>query len=136
MEKRSAWLDKHLGELESTGDPVMDGYRFFYEVYLDISIPDDGEVISRTNNELVLRWWNPCPTLDACRESGLDTRQVCRQAYHRPVQLFLSRVHPKLRFERNYQAIMCSNELILFHFSEHKTSRRVFVVISRISWNN
>ena len=36
---------------------------------------------------------------------GLDTRQVCRKAYHLPVQKFLSRVHPRLRFERNYEVL-------------------------------
>jgi tRNA(adenine34) deaminase len=105
VEKRLAWLDANLESLERTGDPVLDGYRLFFEVYLGLSIPEDGEIVERSASKLVMRWWNPCPTLEACMELGLDTRQVCRGAYHRPVQAFLSRLHPGLRFDRNYQAL-------------------------------
>jgi hypothetical protein len=52
-----------------------------------------------------MRWWNACPTLDACTKLGLDTREVCRKAYQCPVQEFLKRIHPKLRFDRNYEHI-------------------------------
>jgi hypothetical protein len=104
-EKRLAWLEKHLDELERTDDPVLDGYRLFYEVYLGVAAPADGQIVERTETKMVTRWWNHCPTLEACQALGLDTRQVCRKAYHGPVQAFLSRLDPRLRFERNYEAI-------------------------------
>ena len=104
-EKRLAWLEEHLDEFERTDDPVGDGYRLFYEVYLGVAAPADGEMVARTETTMVTRWWNHCPTLEACRALGLDTREVCRQAYHGPVQAFLSRLDPRLRFERNYEAI-------------------------------
>ena len=105
IDKRLAWLEKNLATFERTGEPVMDGYRLFYESYLGISAPVDGQIVVRTDRRLVSRWWNPCPTLDACRKLGLDTRQICRKVYHRPVQLFLSQLDPRLKFERNYQAV-------------------------------
>jgi hypothetical protein len=65
-----------------------------------------------------MRWWNPCPTLEACVRLGLDTRTVCRQAYHQPVQVMLSRLDPRLRFERNYEALRpyvsyCEERIVL-----------------------
>ncbi len=39
IEKRLAWLDKHLAAFERTEDPVQDGYRLFYETYLGVSTP-------------------------------------------------------------------------------------------------
>jgi tRNA(adenine34) deaminase len=105
VEKRLSWLDANLKSLEVTGDPVLDGYRMFFEVYLGLSIPEDGEIVEHSESKLVMRWWNRCPTLEACMELGLDTRGICRGAYHRPVQAFLSRLHPGLRFDRNYQAL-------------------------------
>jgi len=105
IEKRLAWLDQNLPHLERTANPLLDGYRLFYENYLGLSVPRDGEVVEQTAQKMVTRWWNPCPTLEACQKLGLDTRAICRKVYHRPVQVFLTKIHPRLRFERNYQAI-------------------------------
>jgi len=104
-DKRSAWLEQNLPGLERSHDPINDAFTAFYEGYLGISPPDDGEIVERTPARLVMRWWNPCPTLDACQKFGLDTREVCRKAYHRPVQVFLSRIDSRLRFDRNYDAL-------------------------------
>ncbi len=105
IQKRLSWLDEQLGTLEKTGDPLLDAYTSFYEIYLGISMPKDGEIVQRSEGRLITRWWNPCPVLDACIKLGLDTREICRKAYHRPVQIFLSRIDPKLRFDRNYDCV-------------------------------
>ncbi len=105
IEKRSAWLEAHLPETLPGTDPVMQGYRWFYEKYLGVSLPQDGEIVEHTAKRLVMRWRNPCPTLEACKKLGLDTREVCRRAYHRPVDEFLKRIHPRLRFDRDYASI-------------------------------
>ena len=105
IEKRLGWLDGNLDKMERTGNAVEDGYRIFYERYLGISVPKDGEIVENTDKKLVMRWWNYCPVLEGCKKFGLDTRVVCKEAYHRPVEVFLSRIHPKLRFDRNYERI-------------------------------
>ena len=105
LEKRSAWLAAYLPAFQTTLNPIQDAYRLFYQDYLHLTIPADGEVVERSDRKLVMRWWNPCPTLDACQRFNLDTRQVCRLAYHQPVQIFLSALHPGLRFERNYACL-------------------------------
>lgn len=105
LEKRTAWLDAHLARFQRTADPIADAYRIFYGGYLGISSPADGEIVERGPRQLVTRWWNRCPTLDACQKLDLDTRVVCKKAYHRPVQAFLWRIHPGLRFERSYDAL-------------------------------
>jgi hypothetical protein len=104
-EKRIAWIDAHLGHLERTGDPLCDGYHLFYEIYLGLSVPADGEIVAWDERRMVTHWWNRCPTLEACQALGLDTRVICRLAYHGPVQAFLSRIEPRLRFDRNYDAL-------------------------------
>jgi hypothetical protein len=105
IEKRLAWLEGHLATLGRSGDPLADGYRLFYESYLGVSVGKDGAVVEATESKLVTRWWNECPTLAACQKLGLDTREVCRKAYHRPVQVFLARIDPRLRFDRNYAVL-------------------------------
>jgi hypothetical protein len=76
IEKRVAWLDERLDKMERKGDAVEDGYRIFYEGYLGIAVPRDGEIVEKTDKKLVMRWWNYCPVLDACKKFGLDTRVV------------------------------------------------------------
>ncbi len=103
--KRLAWLDANLVHLVKSGNPILDGYHLFYETYLGLSVPADGVIIEQDAHRMVMRWWNPCPTLAACQKLGLDTRVVCRKAYQRPVQEFLQRIDPRLRFDRNYEAL-------------------------------
>ncbi len=105
IEKRLSWLDQQAAALVRTGNPIFDGYKLFYEHYLGLSIPQDGAVVEATERRWVTRWWNRCPTLEACCELGLDTREICRKVYHRPVQALLTRIDPRLRFERNYEAL-------------------------------
>jgi hypothetical protein len=45
IEKRLSWLDKNLETFEKTDNPVLDGYRLFYEIYLGLSAPKDGEIV-------------------------------------------------------------------------------------------
>jgi hypothetical protein len=105
IEKRLSWLDKNFKVLEKTGNSLIDGYRMFYESYLGLSIPRDGEIIEASDRQLVTRWRNTCPTLEACKKLGLDTREICKKVYHKPVQVLLSKIDPRLRFERNYKAL-------------------------------
>lgn len=105
IEKRLAWLQTNLDRAKKENDPVLDGHRWFYEKYLGLSVPKDGEIVEHTKKRLVTRWWNSCPTLDACRKLGLDTREVCKKAYQKPVQEFLGYINPRLRFNRNYDCI-------------------------------
>ncbi|MFB0559798.1 MAG: hypothetical protein ACETWM_01010, partial [Candidatus Lokiarchaeia archaeon] len=53
IEKRSGWLDERLDKIEKTRDAVEDGYRIFYEEYLGISVPKDGEVVDKTDKKMV-----------------------------------------------------------------------------------
>ena len=105
IEKRLAWLDTNLETSHAIDDPIVRGYATFYETYLGVRTPDDGQIVEATHKRLVTRWWNYCPTLEACKKLGLDTREICRKAYHEPVQAFLSRIDPRLRFYRNYGAL-------------------------------
>ena len=105
IEKRIAWVTQNLGNFKNIGQPVWDGYRSFYEVYLGLSIPQHGQIEEQSTHKIVSRWWNSCPTLDACQALGLDTREICQNVYHLPVNAFLAQIHPNLRFERNYACI-------------------------------
>jgi hypothetical protein len=102
---------------------VLDGFRLFYERYLGLAIPRDGEIVEATPRRIVSRWWNPCPTLEACQKFGLDTREVCRRVYQQPVDAMLRRIDPRLRFRRNYAVLRphqsCCEEIIELEETEN-----------------
>jgi len=70
-----------------------------------LELGKDGIIVHKNSRKIVVRWWNYCPVLEVCRKLGLDTRIVCKLAYHKPVELFLKRINPKLGFNRNYEKI-------------------------------
>ena len=118
IEKRLSWLTLNPTKLNGGRDPVGEAYRIFFQCYLGVSVPDDGEIVERSGTKMVMRWWNHCPTLEACNKFNLDTRDVCLKVYHKPVQELFSRIHPCLLFVRNYDEIRphapYCEEMILF----------------------
>ena len=105
IKERMSWLRNNLEPLGPSENIIDRAYRTFYEKYLGLSIPRDGEIVKKSENMIVMRWWNECPALAACERFHLDTRVVCRKTYHRPVEVFLAGIDPRLRFERDYDSI-------------------------------
>ena len=119
IKRRAA--NKQNPAMKELVDALKKGNKFWTEVSYHLTKPSrqrasvslgklnemtkDGEIVQQTDQKITSRWWNPCPTLDACNKLGLDTREICKKAYHKPVQELLRQVHPGLLFERNYACI-------------------------------
>jgi hypothetical protein len=103
--KRIAWLREHALDSSSAGSvtPRVAFERLFLE-YMGLSRADL-PVIEETASKITWLSKNPCPTLDACQQLGLETREVCRAISEKPTQAFLSWLDPQLRFIRSYQEI-------------------------------
>ncbi len=109
-ERRLAWLTAH-GYLPRKGNPLpaspvspRQAFELFFFAYMGRT-PDQLPVIEESPDRIVWLSDDPCPTLNACRTLGLDTREICRAVSERPVQTFLSRLDPRLRFVRDYSSI-------------------------------
>ncbi len=120
-EKRRAWLRRHLPDPASLGAvSPRRAYELLFRDYMGLSLADL-PVISESEREIAWRSKNDCPTLEACRALGLDTRSVCRSAYEKPTQAFLSWLDPRLRFLRDYEFIRphaphCLERIVLIDF--------------------
>ena len=103
--KRLEWIRTHLSEaqIRSMRTPRQVFDLLFFS-YMGLQ-PEDLPIVSEDEDEIVWRSVNPCPTLEACRRLGLDTRQVCRDAFEKSTQVFLSQFDPQLRFLRSYSEI-------------------------------
>ena len=91
------------------GTLVEKAYELFFLRYLRIPV-DKVPIVKKTDRKIVFKSYNFCPTLEACKILGLDTRFVCKNAYERPTQAFFSQIDPKLRFKRNYECIRPHSE--------------------------
>ncbi len=106
--KRLRWWEENRERLVNLGVerlPILDrAYRIFYIEYLGLD-PKEVPIVERSERKLVIHSYNFCPVHHACADLGLDTRDVCKAIYERPVNDLLQQIHPGLRFRRSYHAI-------------------------------
>ncbi len=104
-QKRVAWLRQHNQITARHDHPTpRQAFDLLFFDYMGLS-PADLPIVSETETEIVWQSANPCPTLEAVQALGLDTRAVCRAAYEKSTQAFLSQLDPQLRFLRSYDEI-------------------------------
>jgi tRNA(adenine34) deaminase len=122
-EKRITWVKQNL---RTTGLPAHPSPRQAFETlffaYMGLPV-SELPVLSETDNKIIWHSLNRCPTLEATGRLGLDTRQVCRAAYEKSTQAFLSQLDPQLRFLRSYEDIRpysehCKEMIIRVDFEE------------------
>ncbi|HSD84840.1 MAG TPA: nucleoside deaminase [Anaerolineae bacterium] len=104
-QKRVAWFQQPDQILPRLDRPTpRQAFELLFFDYMGLS-PVDLPIVSESETEIVWRSVNPCPTLEAVKALGLDTRVVCRAAYERSTQAFVSQLDPQLRFLRSYEEI-------------------------------
>ena len=99
VQKRIGWIEQH----PLSGEVITPRRAFdllFFD-YMGLN-PEDLQVVEETETHIEWLSFNPCPTLDACLQLGLDTRQVCHAISEKSTQAFLTKLDPRLRFVRTY----------------------------------
>jgi len=109
-QKKLKWIDENRDKIDSSKQDssksiLKNAFNIFYFGYLGLKLPQDGEIVEESENKIVSRWWNPCPVLEACKALGLNTRVICKKAYEKSPQVFLSKIDPRIKFTRNYEKI-------------------------------
>ena len=102
--RRVAWFSKHAKDFSlPADDPLKAGYRL---LLLRFGIaPEEAPIVQRTEHSITFHSQNFCPTLEACRLLGLDTRHVCRCINEESTNALLRQLDPRLRFSRNYEKL-------------------------------
>ena len=102
--RRTAWFSDNCASFDFlNGEPLEAGYRLLLARF-GIS-PAEAPVVERTEQNIVFHSKNFCPTLEACRRLGLDTRLVCKRLNERATDALVKLVHPRLTFSRNYDCL-------------------------------
>lgn len=104
VQRRTTWFNEHRAEFDFlAGDPLEAGYRLLLARF-GIT-PEQAPVFERTERKIVFHSQNFCPTLEACRRLGLDTRLVCKRLNEQATDALIKLVDPRLTFSRNYEQL-------------------------------
>lgn len=104
--KRREWLAENRAAVRAVkGSPVEKAFTVYYLLNQKLCPRLDAKIVKKTEDTIVTRWFNYCPVLEACKATGWDTRDICRRVYHRPNQVLLSAIDPRLVFDRDYSAV-------------------------------
>lgn len=106
-QKKDDWCDKYLDSLlikYNNLPPEEQAFNIIYLEHLNLN-PNDIHVKKISVNKFNIHSRNFCPYLEACLNLGLDTRLICKETGEYPFQRLAERVHPQLRFTRNYENI-------------------------------
>ena len=101
LKKRVDWFERNNHRFNSTPDDLENAYQLLL-AKLEIT-PDQAPIVIKERNKIVFHSRNFCPTLEACKILGLDTREICKKVSENPTNELLRKLNPKLRFDRNYK---------------------------------
>ena len=102
--KRMDWWAAQTPRKDGRQITPREAFESLFFDYMGLT-KTDLPVLSESDSEIVWESRNPCPTLQACAQLGLDTRTVCKKAYEKSTQAFISQLDPQLRFVRSYSEI-------------------------------
>ncbi len=103
-EKRIAWYKAECADKTTAArDPLAVAYHVLLS-RLGVQ-EEQAPVVRRNEREIVFHSKNCCPTLEACKILGLDTRKVCRLYNEKSTYALVRQVDSRLRFSRNYERI-------------------------------
>jgi len=118
IEKRNKWFNEKgleiLDKLEGT-----DVEKAYHLILLKLGISEnEAPVAMKSEKKIIFHSKNFCPTLEACKAIGLDTRKICKEITERPTEELIKKINPNLRFTRNYNRlrpynIYCEEIIIL-----------------------
>lgn len=104
IQRKNDWANQNQSALSPQPEETLIdcARRVLYK--LNLYLPEGYiTVIEKKEGRLVTEFRDRCPILDACQQLGLDTRIICRKVFHAPYQTVLSRVNPRLKFNRDYE---------------------------------
>ena len=104
LNKRKKWFLDNKSKIDKlNGNEVEKAYKLLL-MKLEID-ESEAPIIKKSKKKLVFHSKNFCPSLEACKILGLDTRIICKEIFEKPTSEFIKLLNPKLRFSRNYDHI-------------------------------
>lgn len=104
IRRRTEWFHENKAGFEFISNNLLDSAYTLLLKRLRIS-PKEAPIVQRNEKSIVFHSMNFCPTLEACRILGLDTRNVCKKMNEASTDRLLKQIDSRLCFSRNYDKI-------------------------------
>mgnify|MGYP000902522275 FL=1 len=104
INRRLAWFAENKESFAFLGNDKLDAAYHLLLCRFGID-EEQAPVVSREKDRIVFHSMNFCPTLEACKILGLDTRFVCKRYNEQSTDLLVKQVDPHLEFARNYEKL-------------------------------
>lgn len=102
--KRLKWYNENTDLTNKLkGDDLEKAYNLLL-LKLGIS-KKEAPIYKKIKNRITFHSTNFCPTLEACKILGLDTRIICIDIFEKSAEVLLQKINPKLKFTRNYKKL-------------------------------
>ncbi len=113
--RRIRWFQENKGNFDFINNDLLNaGYMLLLE-RLHIT-PEEAPIIRKTDKQIVFHSNNFCPTLEACKILGLDTRLICKKLNETSTDMLVKQIDCRLIFSRNYNKLRpyaeCCEEMI------------------------
>jgi tRNA(Arg) A34 adenosine deaminase TadA len=100
--RRTKWFQENMDSFDFISNDLLDsGYQLLLKRFRIRQ--DEAPVVHKTEREIIFHSMNFCPTLEACRILGLDTRHVCKKLNENSTDILLKQIDSRLKFSRNYE---------------------------------
>lgn len=104
INRRVKWYEESRNEFGFINEDLLNsGYKLLLKRF-NIT-EDEMPVVRKTDKEIIFHSQNFCPTLEACKILGLDTRKICKRLNENSTDILIKQVDQRLRFSRNYEKL-------------------------------
>ncbi len=104
VRRRTAWFEENKDRFNFLSDDLLNSAYRLLLARFGIT-PEEAPIVQKSNTMIVFHSQNFCPTLEACRRLGLDTRHICKQINENATNRLIQKIDPRLRFSRNYEKL-------------------------------
>ncbi|HEY3424927.1 MAG TPA: nucleoside deaminase [Negativicutes bacterium] len=104
IRRRLNWFKENQGKFEFIdSDIVNSAYRLLLDRFKITA--DEAPIIKRSDKQIIFHSRNFCPTLEACKILGIDTRVICKRLNEDATDTLIKQIDPRLSFSRNYEKL-------------------------------
>jgi len=104
INRRVGWFNENHESFDFIDDDILaTGYRLLLKRFN--TTEEEVPIVERSDRKIVFHSGNFCPTLEACKILGLDTRAICKKLNESSTDTLIKLIDPQLRFSRNYEKL-------------------------------
>lgn len=103
-ESRIQWFKNNYDNFDFINEDILTSAYKLLVARFNIET-DEAPISKRTDKKITFKSMNFCPTLEACKILGLDTRYICKKLNEKATDALVKQIDKRLTFTRNYDCI-------------------------------